>query len=226
MARVVEICVESAEGAEAAWRGGADRVEVCAARAVGGVTPGAEEVSLACRNPGLPVSMLIRPRAGDFVYGGDEFGRMALEIAGAKALGASGVVLGLLHPDGTIDLARTAALVAVARPLAVTFHKAFDETPDPFAALDALIALGIERVLTSGQAATARLGLPRLADLTRRAAGRIVVMAGGRIEPGDLPGLSASGVEEIHAGSGVFEGGRTDAGRVRDLVAAWTGRRH
>lgn len=222
--RAVEICVESAAGAVAAEAGGADRVELCAGRVVGGVTPDAAEVVRAVGALMIPVHVLVRPRAGDFVYGADEFEALRRGVVEARERGAAGVVLGVLDPDGAVDRARTAALVEAARPLSITFHKAFDGTPDPFAALDVLIGLGVDRVLTSGQAPTARRGLGRLAALVRRAAGRIVVMAGGEVGTADLAGLRSAGVEEVHAGSSVAPGGATDPGRVRALVEAWAGR--
>ena len=221
MGAVVEVCVESVESALAAAAGGADRVELCVHRAVGGESPGDEATARACEALTIPVHVLIRPHAGDFLGRGDEFATMRRQIAGAKAAGASGVVLGLLRADGSVDRVRTAELAALARPLSVTFHKAFDLARDPFEALDALIALGIDRVLTSGQAATARQGLSVLSTLVRRGEGRIVVMAGGAITPADLPSLRVSGVTEIHVGSCVAPDGMTEADRVRALVAAW-----
>jgi copper homeostasis protein len=221
MSKVVEICVEDPESALAAQEGGAGRVELCADRSVDGLTPGMAATARVCTALAIPVHVLIRPRAGDFVHGADEFATIRDQVVAARDVGASGVVLGLLRPDGAVDAARVAALVALARPLGVTFHKAFDATPDPFRALDDLIGLGVERVLTSGQAATAREGLGLLAALVRHAAGRIAVMAGGSVAEADLPGLRAAGVDEVHVGSGVVRSGRTDAARVRSFVEAW-----
>jgi copper homeostasis protein len=222
MAAAVEVCVESAAGALAAEAGGASRVELCADRSVGGLTPDPAETARACGALSIPVHVLIRPRAGDFLYSPPEFEAMGRQVAEARRLGASGVVLGLLHPDGSVDRGRTAALIARARPAVVTFHKAFDVTPDPFAALDVLIGLGVERVLTSGHAPTAREGLARLAGLVRHARWRIVIMAGGAVTEADLPALRAAGVDEVHSGSSVAPGGTTDPDRVRELVAAWS----
>ena len=211
----LEVCVTTAASASAAERGGADRVELCDDLSVGGVTPTPAEARDACRRLTIPVHVLIRPRAGDFVYAPDEFDRMLRQIDAAKSLGASGIVLGLLADDGSVDLARTSALVARSRPLSVTFHKAFDETPDPFDALDALAALGVDRVLTSGQAPTARAGLPLLARLVRHARGRIAVMAGGSLTPADVSPLLAAGLDELHTGSAVLIDGATDPAKVR-----------
>jgi copper homeostasis protein len=222
--KIVEICVESAEGAIAAWRGGAKRVEICRDRGVGGVTPEPSEIARACRELGIPVHVLIRPRPGDFVYDRDELARMSAGISLAGSLGASGVVLGVLLSDGRIDQDRMAALVTRADGLSVTFHKAFDLTPDPFQALDTLIALKIDRVLTSGQAPTALKGAKFLGELVRHAAGKITILAGGSLGFDDLPAMNAAGLAEIHSGSAVEKAGRTDEARVRQLVRAWRDR--
>jgi copper homeostasis protein len=223
MPPLVEVCVESAASAIAAQNGGADRVELCVNRAVGGVTPPETEIEKACAGLRIPVHVLIRPRASDFAYSNSEYELMRAQILRAKSLGAAGVVLGLLRADNSIDLARTAALVTLARPLTVTFHKAFDEAHDPFSSLDLLISLGVERVLTSGQAPTAHAGVDLLSSLVRRASGRIVILAGGSITLNDLPSLRAAGLDEIHAGSCVAPDGPTEGERVRSLADAWRG---
>ena len=220
MSILVEICVESARSAIEAERGGACRVELCFDRSVGGVTPSPSETAEACRSLSIPVQILIRPRAGDFVHNRAEIETMRHQIAEAKSLGASGIVLGLLRDDGTIDIEATRELVRLSRPLSVTFHKAFDGTPDPLAALDTLIQLGIERVLTSGQAPTARQGLKCLAELTARANGRIAIMAGGSLALDDIPAMAAAKLPEVHAGSCVALGSETQAEKVRELVNA------
>jgi copper homeostasis protein len=208
---------ERAGSAIEAGQGGADRVELCADLSVGGVTPAPGEVAEACRLLAIPVHVLIRPRGGDFVYSADELALMEQDIEVARAHGAAGVVVGANRADGTIDAPALARLVARARPLSVTYHKAFDVLRDPVEALRELSRLGVDRVLTSGQAATARAGLPVLADLVRQGA-RTAVMAGGQIREEDLPDLLAAGVREIHVGSAVASAGRTDAGRVRHLA--------
>ncbi len=215
----VEICVEGFESARAAQEGGADRVELCDDLSVGGVTPDAGSIATACRTLTIPVHVLIRPRGGNFVYSDAELATIRREVAEARSLGASGVVLGLLNPDGSIDRERTARLVEAARPLAITFHKAFDACRDPHEALEVLAGLGIERILTSGQRPTAIEGLPLLADLARASGGRIRIMAGGSIREDDIPRLLAAGLNEIHIGSSVCTAGTTDAGKVRRAVA-------
>lgn len=201
---VVEICAGDLESALAAGKGSADRVELCDNLDVGGTTPSAGTIAEACRRLTIPVHVLIRPRAGDFIPTAAEFAAMRHDIEVSKALGASGVVLGLLHAGGAIDVERTAGLVELARPLSVTFHKAFDQVVNPDEALDALITLGVDRVLTSGCRPTAMEGLDTLRKLVDRARGRIVILAGGGIRVEQIGVLvSQAGVREIHLGSAV-----------------------
>ena len=216
----VEICAEGITSALAAGRGGADRVELCENLAVGGVTPGAGSIAVAAERLSIPVHVLIRPRGGDFLYSDDEFLAMKRDVQAAKALGASGVVLGLLTGEGRVDLERLAWLSEAARPLSVTFHKAFDAVIDPFQGLDDLIMLGVDRVLTSGHAPTAMAGLATLAELTGRADGRIAVMAGGSITLAQVRPIIEAGVGEIHLGSAACLAGVTDPGLVRRIVEA------
>jgi copper homeostasis protein len=198
----VEICVSDVESAIAAEAGGADRVELCDNLSVGGTTPSVGAIAEACRWLSIPVHVLIRPRAGDFAYGERELAVMRRDIEAAKAIGAAGIVLGVLDDRGDIARDPTAALIALARPLSVTFHKAVDRVRDPFAALDTLIALGVDRVLTSGGRPTAVEGIDALRSLVERSAGRIAVMAGGRLAVDHLDDvIQASGVREIHLGS-------------------------
>ena len=198
----VEICVGDVESAIAAEAGGADRVELCDNLAVGGTTPSAGTIAEACRRLRIPVHVLIRPRAGDFVYSEPELAVMRHDIEVAKALGAAGVVLGVLTREAAIDRDQTAALVALARPLRVTFHKAFDQTREPLEALDTLIDLGVDRVLTSGGRPTALEGIETSPSLVDRAGDRIAVMAGGRLDTDNLETvIRQSRVREVHLGS-------------------------
>ena len=130
---------------------------------------------------GIDLNVMIRPRGGDFLFNDDEFAAMRSDIETAKAEGANGAVIGLLTAAGEVDAARTRELVALARPLSVTFHRAFDVTPDPFRALETLIELGVDRVLTSGQEPNVLEGLPLIVELMQRAGDRIVIMPGGGI---------------------------------------------
>jgi copper homeostasis protein len=200
----VEICVGDIASAMAAESGGADRVELCDNLAVGGTTPSAGTIAESCRRLSIPVHVLIRPRAGDFVYSEPEIAVMRHDIERAKSLGAAGVVLGVLTANGTIDRDQTAEFIALARPLCITFHKAFDQTREPLNALETLIELGVERVLTSGGKSTALDGIETLAKLVDRASDKVVVMAGGRLSTSNLEiVIRQSRVSEVHLGSAV-----------------------
>jgi copper homeostasis protein len=188
---IYEICVDSVAGVQAAKDAGAHRAELCAALIEGGITPSRGMLRRARAIPGIKIQMMIRPRGGDFLFDNDEFDIMKADIETAKAESADGVVIGLLKSDGTIDQERSAELIARARPLSVTFHRAFDMTPDPFDALETLIRLGADRVLTSGQEPSVLEGLPLITELVRRAGERIIVMPGG--------GITARNVERIVA---------------------------
>jgi copper homeostasis protein len=195
----VEICVDSATGALAAQEGGADRVELCDNLFEGGTTPSAGCIKVTRKLLKIGVQVMIRPRGGDFHYSPVEVDVMRDDIRIAKDLGANGVVFGCLTVDGEIDVSLTRELVALARPLNVTFHRAFDVCLDPQRALEELISLGIDRVLTSGQEATCLEGLEMLTALQRQAAGRIIVMPGGGITPRNVKTIvTACGVSEVH----------------------------
>jgi len=178
---LVEACVDSIESALAAAAGGAHRIELCANLVEGGTTPSAGTLAMCRMRLRIPIFVLVRPRGGDFLYSAAELGVMLEDIRRVKDAGAHGVVVGMLRADGAIDGERTQQLIAAARPLQVTFHRAFDVSRDAGEALETLIGLGVERVLTSGQAATAPQGADAIARLVRRAAGRIGVLPGGGI---------------------------------------------
>ena len=196
---IVEAYVDRLDTALAAAANGAGRLELCGP-GEGGLTSSPallREVLAAVR---IPVHVMIRPRTGDFVYGVDEFVAMKDGIAMAKHAGAAGVVFGITHADGTIDVARMAELVALARPMRVGIHRAFDRAPDPDVALDQVIALGIDVVLTSGHAESAEQGIPTLARLVTRASGRTVILAGGGVRaPNVRRIIRETGVHEVHA---------------------------
>jgi copper homeostasis protein len=195
----IEVCVDQVEGVRVAAAQGAQRVELCANLLEGGTTPSLGLIRRARAVPDIALHVMIRPRGGDFLYDDDEFEAMQTDIAAAKAEGADGVVFGVLDADGAIDHDRMYSLIADARPMAVTCHRAFDMTRDPAAALEALVALRVERVLTSGQEATALEGLPLIAALVRQAGGRISVMPGGGITPRNISRIAhGSRAQEIH----------------------------
>ncbi len=199
MSILIEACVDGIRSAKAAVAGGADRMELCVDRASGGLTPSSGLIESVREISTLPLAVLIRPRPGDFLYDDSEFSVMRRNVSRCRELGAEAVVFGIVLPDGTTDQRRVAALAALARPMDVVFHRAFDLTPDVDAALDTLIELGIDRVLTSGQGRTAYDGIPVLKRLVERAVGRIGVLAGGGIKPANARAIvTGSGVTEIH----------------------------
>jgi copper homeostasis protein len=195
---LVEVAVDSLDGADAAAQGGADRIELCAALHDGGLTPGPGLLELALQRR-LPVMAMARPRPGDFLYTAAEFATLLRDVAAIKAAGAAGVVSGVLRQDAGVDRERMREVLAMAAPLPVTFHRAFDLCPDAEAALQELIELGVSRVLTSGQAASAPLGSTLIARLVQRAQGRIAVVAGAGVRPDSVVALvRATGVGEVH----------------------------
>ena len=196
---IFEICVDSTAGVRAALAAGADRVELCANLLEGGTTPSRGMICEARKISGIALNVMIRPRGGDFLFDQDEFAVMEADIDTAKSEGADGVVIGLLCADGTIDMERSRQLIARARPMTVTFHRAFDMTPDSFAALDILIGLGVERVLTSGQEPSVLEGLPLIIELIARAGARIIVMPGGGITARNVSRITAAAKpRELH----------------------------
>jgi copper homeostasis protein len=196
---LVEACVDSVESALAAERGGAGRLELCDALFDGGTTPSAGMIG-ACRDRvSIPVFVIIRPRGGGFVYSESELDVMRRDIIAARGLGADGVVIGAMRPDGSVDEAQTRSLVDTAGKLPVTFHRAFDTAPDLAAALEALVAAGVSRVLSSGGAPTAHEGANALSALVRQAGDRLVVMAGGGVREENVRDIIATtGVREVH----------------------------
>jgi copper homeostasis protein len=208
----LEISVESVEAAVAAERGGADRLELCSELAVGGLTPSAELMRAIRARVKLPIFAMIRPRAGDFAYSAEGFAEMRGSIGAAKKLGMNGVVLGLLTADGQVEVSRTRELVEMARPLPVTFHRAFDECADQLASLKDVIRAGAARVLTSGGAVSAFAGGPQIARLVAAAA-RIIILPGAGINAENFAEVArVTGAHEFHSGlSSVLA--RGDAGQ-------------
>jgi len=183
---VLEACVNSAVSAIEAQLGGADRVELCAGMPEGGCTPSAGSIRIARKKLHIGLFVMIRPRGADFLYSGPEFDIMKEDVRLAKELGADGVVFGILQTDGTIDRERMAMLAGLARPMSITCHRAFDMTRDPFEAMETLIGIGIDRILTSGQADSALLGARLIRQLIIQANGRIILMPGHGIKENNL----------------------------------------
>lgn len=216
--RFIECCCTSAVEAAEAAAGGASRVELCEELQVGGVTPRERTLRETLKKCSLPVNVLIRPRGGDFVYNEAEKESVLQSIRLCKSLSVNGVVIGGLTPEGDIDIPLMRELIAAAKPLSTTFHRAFDECRDPFKALEEIIALGFDRILTSGQAPNAPEGADLIAQLVRKAAGRIVIMPGAGVRPSNIAKLeSVTGASEFHSSAHGLSGA-TDRLTVRLLV--------
>ena len=195
----LEICIDCIQSALNAQYAGATRVELCDNLSEGGTTPGFGTIVSVRNNIDIGVNVLIRPRAGDFLYTDAEFDIMQKDIESCKQSGADGVVIGILRPDGTIDVERTAELVRLARPMSVTFHRAFDMCINPLLALEDIITSGADRLLTSGQKNSAEEGSPLLRDLVHQAGKRIVVMPGSGISESNILSIaSTTGATEFH----------------------------
>jgi copper homeostasis protein len=239
----IEVCANSIASALAGQSGGADRIELCSALAEGGLTPSAATIEIAREKLGIGLNVLVRPRGGDFCYDEHEFAAMKRDIEFCKQAGVDGVVVGILLPDGAIDCHRTRELIATARPMSVTFHRAFDMASDPFRALDDILKLGADRLLTSGQQAGAVAGKDLIAQLVRRAGERLIVMPGAGVNENNIRELiTATGAREFHLsgqtripsrmnfrnpnvhmgvpGMPEYEIGVTDAAKIRRVVEA------
>ena len=198
---VLEITVASTESALAAERGGANRIELCGDLGAGGVTPSLELLRATKRHLKIPVFAMVRPRAGDFLYSAEEFAVMKESIEDARQNGADGVVLGLLKPDGRVDIERTHELIEYASPLPVTFHRAFDESRDLQKSLEDVIQTGATRILTSGGAATAPAATEILDSLVKKASGRIIILPGSGINPSNIARVAKeTSAREFHSG--------------------------
>ena len=174
----IECCIESVESAIASEAGGAVRVELCSGLFDGGLTPSAGAIAVTRKSISIQLSVMIRPRGCDFCYSEPEFESMLRDIDIAKDLGADCMVFGVLTPEGAVDKERVAALIERSRPCPVTFHRAFDVTRDPWEALEDLIELGVDRILTSGQEDSVLEGAPLLSELVTKAADHISIMPG------------------------------------------------
>lgn len=202
----VEVCVSSVASARRAEQAGADRLELCAELAVGGVTPSPGLLQAVREAVRIPVHVLIRPRSGDFVYDEATFAQMVRDIAFCRELGFEGIATGCLLAGGRLDQGGMRELANAARGLHLTFHRAFDRLRDWTTALPELEALGVDTILSSGQAPTALEGLPELEKIARQT--RCGLMPGGGIRPGNARAFTGKGFEAIHLSG--LPGTRTD----------------
>lgn len=194
-----EICANSVQSCIAAQDGGADRVELCAGIPEGGTTPSYGMIASARENISIALNVIIRPRGGDFLYSDQEIQEMIYDIGNARRLGADGLVFGCLKSDGSVDMDNMRLLMDAAGDLPVTFHRAFDHSSDPFAALEDIISLGCARILTSGCRPSAAEGASFIAELVRKADDRIIIMPGCGIRTGNICDIARlSGAREFH----------------------------
>jgi len=195
----LEICTANFQSAVNAQQAGAQRIELCSELAVGGITPSYGFMKQVSEKIDIPVMVLIRPRSGDFIYSKDEFEIMLKDINICKEFGFQGVVAGVLNPDFTIDVERTKLLVETATPLEFTFHRAFDHVINPLEAVEQLVAMGVGRILTSGQSEKAIDGLENLIDYQKVAGKKLIILPGGGIHAENCSAFAKAGFLEIHA---------------------------
>jgi len=218
--RFLECCCACPEDAQEALWGGASRIELCENLEIGGVTPSEESIRNTleiCRGK-IPVNVLVRPRGGDFVFSDYEFLQMSRSISLCRELGADGVVIGALTAKGDVDAEHIARLIAEARPMSVTFHRAFDVCRDPLTSFEDIITLGCDRLLTSGHETDAFAGRWLIAELVRLSAGRIIVMPGCGVRASNIKELErVTHASEFHSSSHGHSG-RTSAETVRSII--------
>ena len=200
MSFILEIATSDFQTTKSAVEGGADRIELCANLAEGGTTPSYGTIYQCREEFDVLLYPIIRPRGGDFLYTDDEYEVMLHDLKLCKQSGCDGVVIGLLNADGTIDVKRTEAMIEIAYPMGVTFHRAFDRCKDPFQAMEQLIRIGCERILTSGQKPTAPEGIELIAELNRVADHRIIIMPGSGVRKENIKMLAEkTGCTEFHS---------------------------
>ncbi len=200
MKYIIEIATSDFLTTKSAVEGGADRIELCANLAEGGTTPSYAHIKKCREAFDITLFPIIRPRGGDFLYTKDEFEIMKNDIKMCKELGCEGIVIGLLNMDGTIDMTRTSELIEIAYPLEVTFHRAFDRCKDPFAALEELIEIGCQRILTSGQKPTVSEGVDLIAELNKKADDLIIILPGSGVRKDNIKMLAEkTGCIEFHS---------------------------
>jgi len=222
MSRILEICVDNWESAVNAEKGGADRIELCSALSEDGLTPSIGFAKQCVQELSIPIFPMIRPRSGNFHYSKDELLIMVEDILQMKAIGVHGIVVGILQKDRQIDEIAMRRMINASRPLPVTFHRAFDETPDPYSALNTLINLQIDRVLTSGQQPKAIEGIDLLGELVKQSAGRIVIMPGSGVKSTNISKLLPSEANEYHGSARPSGSEYTDIEEVQKIKSILT----
>ena len=202
---LLEICASNYKSAINAEKSGAHRIELCQELAIGGITPSYGLLKQVVKELSIPIFVLIRPRSGNFTYSDEEFEIMKKDIQLCKELGVSGIVSGVLNNDNSIDEKRTQELVELSKPLSFTFHRAFDWVPNPTEALEQLITIGTDRILTSGQETSAEMGIELLTKLKDQADSKIVILPGGGINSSNAKKFAEKGFDEIHASATKIE---------------------
>ena len=200
---LLEICCYSTECAVIAQQNGADRIELCAAPLEGGLTPSYGVLRATRQRVTIPIHPIIRPRGGDFCYTDGEFAAMLEDVRQVRSLGYPGVVIGVLNPEGQVDIPRMRQIMVAAGPLAVTFHRAFDMCANPLQAADALAELGVARILTSGQQPSAEKGISLIRELIARN-DTPTIMAGAGVRASNLSLFLEAGVKEVHSSAGLW----------------------
>ncbi len=199
MGFIIEIATTDYTTTADAVKGGADRIELCAALSEGGTTPTGAVIRQCRQDFTTELFPIIRPRAGDFLYSDEEFDIMLREIRLCKELGCDGIVTGVLKKDGTVPKKKLSRLIEAAYPMEVTFHRAFDRSRDPFETMEVLIELGCQRILTSGQKPTAVEGINLITELVAKADGRIIIMPGSGVRKENIKELAQTGAREFHS---------------------------
>lgn len=195
---ILEICANSYQSAINAQNAGAHRIELCSELALGGITPSYGLLKQVVKDIKIPVFVLIRPRSGNFTYSDIEFEIMKENIKLCKKIGCAGIVSGILNVDSTIDIKRTQELIELSKPLSFTFHRAFDRVASPFKTMQQLIDLGVNRILSSGQANSAKDGIELLKDLNIKANSRLIIIPGGGINSENISLFKITGFNEVH----------------------------
>ena len=195
---ILEICASNYQPAINAQNAGAHRIELCSELAVDGITPSYGLIKQTLKNLTIPVFVLIRPRSGNFTYSEVDFEIMKQDIQICKELGCQGIVSGILNIDNTVDIQRTKELIEFSKPIVFTFHRAFDKTPNPFDALNTLMELKVDRILTSGQATSAEHGILILQQLKELASKNLTILPGSGINPQNILIFKGAGFKEVH----------------------------